>query len=198
MSDGLSSIVSLAVHADLPFNPHFVYGTSGSGSLTTTICWIDFIARAASLDTSEPNGTAAPTPPFFKSKESAQKKRRNSTWERFAIPPHLDPQILIFLALTACSIRLQGQEGAPGNKGPSYLGVRVSRFLPHISRISEREYQSCHPPSWQLWCCEGKIQEQPSTTRFWCQCSCGTSAYYRFSSKPFLLRESQMLYPSTI
>jgi len=36
-----------------------------------------------------------------------------------------DPQILNF-TLSACSIRLQGQEGAPGIKGPSYLGVRVT------------------------------------------------------------------------
>ena len=59
-------------------------------SLMTNGCCTDFTARAASSDTSEPSETAAPTLPSFKSKESAQKKRPNSTLERFAVP--LRPQ----------------------------------------------------------------------------------------------------------
>jgi len=60
-------------------------GTSGSSLLTTRICWTDFTARAVSSDTSGPSETPAPTFPSFKSKESAQKKRLNSTLERFDI-----------------------------------------------------------------------------------------------------------------
>lgn len=67
---------SLAVHAILPFDLRLARGTSGSGLLTTRT---DFTARAVSLDTSVPSETAAQTPPSFKSKESAQKKRLNST-----------------------------------------------------------------------------------------------------------------------
>lgn len=73
--------------------PRFEYGTPGSGLLMRRI---DFTARAVSSDTSGPNETADPTLPSFKSRESAQKKRLNSTWERFAVPPltFLDLRIL--------------------------------------------------------------------------------------------------------
>ena len=70
--------------------PAFAYGTSGSGLLTRRI---DFTARAVSSDTNGPNETADPTLPSFKSKGSVQKRRLNSTWERFAIlPPFPFPQ----------------------------------------------------------------------------------------------------------
>jgi len=157
-----------------PSTPRLVHGTPEPGLLTRRIRCADFTARAVFSDTSGPNETAALTLPSFKSKELVQKKRLNSTSERFVVPPRIFR--LANLVLSACSIRLQGQEGAPGVKSPSYLGVRVPPYTSApLSRFLTCESQSSHPPSRKHWCCKGKIQEQPPTTRLWRQCSCGTS-----------------------
>ena len=88
LEDGPPARSCLAADAEFPLNfaPYtcnvYVRITDEGG-----LFWTDFTPRAVSSGTSGPSETAAPTPPSFKSKESAQKKRLNSTLERFILAP---------------------------------------------------------------------------------------------------------------